>query len=102
MDCPICRRNLTYVDFSNIHMDHYWPRSLMGDSAWSNLRLLCSTCNIRRSNFIETEVRRVLATEAFRNLVSQFLEDAVRKGEIAKSPFLEELLHRDSKGRTDK
>lgn len=92
--CPICKRVLTHDDFYDIHMDHFWPCSLMGDSAWSNLRLLCSTCNIRRSNFIETEIRRVLASQAFRALVSTFLCDAVRNGTLARSPFLQELLER--------
>jgi hypothetical protein len=92
--CPICKRVLMHNEFFDIHMDHFWPRSLMGDSAWSNLRLLCSTCNIRRSNFIETEIRRVLASQAFRALVSAFLRDAAENGTLASSPFLHELLGR--------
>jgi hypothetical protein len=92
--CPICKRVLTYEDFHDIHMDHFWPRSLMGDSSWSNLRLLCSTCNIRRSNFIQTDIRRVLASPAFRTLVSSFLYSATESGTLLTSPFLQELLDR--------
>ncbi len=92
--CPLCKGSFTSDDFAAIHMDHFWPRSLMGDTSWSNLRLLCSTCNVRRSNFIDFDIRRVLASNTFRVMVASFLREAVDKGNLTASPFLQELFDR--------
>ena len=94
--CPLCERVLTHNEFADIHMDHFWPRSLMGDSAWSNLRLLCSTWRLFAVRTLSSQISRgVLATKAFRALVSGFLREAVVVGALAESPFLQELLARE-------
>ncbi len=92
--CPICLQVFTWDSFETIHMDHYWPKSLMGDSNWSNLRLLCGPCNIGRSNFIDQEIRDVLSTVEFRSLVGQFLAERLAQGKISRSVFLDDLLER--------
>lgn len=94
IECPICSQILTYAEFRHIHMDHFWPRSLMGDSSWHNLRLLCADCNVRRSNFIESELRLSLAKGPFRKLVSEYLASELSIGNLTSSIFLEELLAR--------
>jgi 5-methylcytosine-specific restriction endonuclease McrA len=66
----------------------------MGDSSWSNFRLLCGACNIRRSNYVEGDIRKALATDDFRNIVATYLSKKRQIGDLPDSPFLDELIKR--------
>lgn len=50
--CQICGKNVLDDD---IHFDHIIPWSKGGPTEISNIRLLCSDCNLQRSNNFENE-----------------------------------------------
>lgn len=45
--CGICHARLP---ISSIHVDHIIPLSKGGDNSISNLRLVCASCNLQKSN----------------------------------------------------
>ena len=52
--CYLCGAYLAlgdiYDDQTSIDIDHVWPRSYGGDSAFENLLVVCKKCNKRKSN----------------------------------------------------
>jgi hypothetical protein len=59
----ICRSCGKSVQDENIHFDHVIPFSKGGSSEESNIRLLCDSCNQKRSNRFEAEFLVSGATE---------------------------------------
>ncbi|MEG0266799.1 MAG: HNH endonuclease signature motif containing protein [Bacilli bacterium] len=51
--CQICCKNVLDKD---IHFDHIIPWSKGGSSDENNIRILCPTCNLERSNNLESEL----------------------------------------------
>jgi hypothetical protein len=79
--CQVCGKS---VKDENIEFDHIVPWSKGGSSDESNIRLLCSPCNRRRSNNFEGEYLVQNFTEhvsdPYDEKVIDFLKEAIRFG----------------------
>jgi hypothetical protein len=71
--CPLCLESFTHEDIDSLEGDHIWPWSFFGDTSWANYRLICSRCNVLRSNKIDTIVRQTLGRGQFREMIISFL-----------------------------
>lgn len=76
--CQICGKN---VSLDEINYDHIIPWSKGGSSDESNIRVLCESCNKKRSNNFEGEYLIAHMKENFHNPVEinlEMLEDLLR------------------------
>ena len=76
-ECPICKTCFDHTQIDCLCGDHIWPYSLMGETSWDNYQLLCRTCNVRKKNFINNEVRKVLGDGSFRGMVFKYIKDRI-------------------------
>jgi hypothetical protein len=71
--CPLCREAFSHEDIDLLQGDHVWPWSFFGETSWENYRLICSKCNVLRSNKLDSIIRQTLGQGEFRELVISFL-----------------------------
>lgn len=71
--CPDCNRGFSHSEIKHLQGDHIWPYSFFGATTWANYQLLCSQCNARKSNYLDTEIRRILGTEEFLKIIVSYL-----------------------------
>jgi len=91
-ECPVCQRLFDHSNIRYLHGDHIWPYSLFGETSWGNYRLICGSCNLIKSNLIDLDVRLVLSTGAFRELVKNHLAQAVEDGKLQKHLVLKDIV----------
>jgi 5-methylcytosine-specific restriction endonuclease McrA len=90
--CPICRKNFDHSSIDHLHGDHVWPYSLFGATKWENYQLICGNCNSTKGNRLNREVRRVLGTGSFHNLVATFLQEKIETGALTEDAVLRSIL----------
>ena len=92
-ECPICKKHFdhTLVD-SCLVGDHIWPYSLMGETSEENYQLLCGACNVRKKDFINNEVRKVLGDGSFREMAFNHLAEHLDKMNIPHNMRLEDYV----------
>lgn len=71
--CPDCSREFSHLEIKQLQGDHVWPYSFFGATTWANYQLLCAQCNSRKSNFLDTDIRQLLGTEEFRQIIVSHL-----------------------------
>jgi 5-methylcytosine-specific restriction endonuclease McrA len=54
--------------------DHIWPWSLFGETSWQNYQLICGSCNLKKKDKIDNQIRIILGNGEFRNLVKAYLK----------------------------
>lgn len=91
-ECPRCRRRFNYESLDSLEGDHVWPYSLFGATTWTNYQLLCSRCNLEKSNRLSTSLRSLLSGDDFREVLRGFLRSRCAPEEIANDVMLRELL----------
>ena len=91
--CPICQRNFDHTYIDELHGDHIWPYSLFGDTSWSNYRLICAGCNLRKSNHVDAAIRRILPDRSFRQIVQGYLIGRADAGLLADPVFADITRH---------
>lgn len=95
-ECPCCRQRFSHEDIENLHGDHIWPFSLFGETSWENYRLICGSCNIRKSNFVDRNIRQALGQGEFRNLIIDFLRRSSALNPYSENSNLSDFLGVDS------
>lgn len=75
-----------------LQRDHRWPYSLFGETSWPNYQLICGSCNAAKSNRLDSDVRRLLGSGAFRSQVVAYLQKHVEQGTIASDVILKSIL----------
>ncbi len=90
--CPICGRKFDFSSIDHLQGDHIWPYSLFGDTTWENYQLICGECNAKKRDRLEGEVRRVLGSGKFRELVTAFLQKKVETGELRKDAVIKNIF----------
>lgn len=96
--CPICKAGFNHSDIDYLQGDHIWPYSLFGETSWANYQLICGSCNSRKRNFIDDDVRRILGEGSFRKAVCDYLRIATGAGRISRTDMITLLLIRDDSG----
>ena len=73
--CPLCRFRFDHSTLKFLTADHIWPYSLFGETVWENYQLLCISCNSRKKDKIDTEIRDILGHGEFRNILQHFVQE---------------------------
>ena len=55
--CGLCNK---YIDISNSHYDHIIPWTWVGDELSNNYQMLCTNCNLKKSNSIIYSIKTFL------------------------------------------
>jgi hypothetical protein len=92
--CPICQAKFDHQLIDFLQGDHIWPYSLFGETSWENYQLICGSCNVSKSNFLDVEIRKALGSGSFRALITTFLWNRVEVGSLARNAVLESILSR--------
>lgn len=90
--CPLCGGKFDHRDIHYLQGDHVWPYSLFGETTWVNYQLVCGACNAAKSNMLENEVRSLLGSGEFRQIVARFLRKQLEARKLADSAFVRQIV----------
>lgn len=90
--CPICSSDFDFSRLDYLEGDHIWPYSLFGETVWENFQLLCGSCNSRKSNALNTQIRRALSNNSFRGMVASHLASSQSFALSEGDPILQSML----------
>jgi len=76
--CPICGDQYDHTRLDYLFGDHIWPYSLMGETSWENYQLLCGSCNGKKKNFINNDLRKILGNGFFRKYIFDYIQEQER------------------------
>ena len=92
--CPLCKTKFDHSDIDFLQGDHVWPYSLCGETSWDNYQLVCASCNARKKNFVDNELRSVLGQGQFREMVLDYVAQKIKEKELEHGFGLNDMLER--------